>query len=191
MLLRKSLKGSQWEAFAKDSNLVQQAREDYFKTNCPHFDWETSCDLSDVFQDMISHVNLLDSQIDKIQEAWTGQSDLQYTNNALRTLPKGLQFFCPISSLESPKVMGLTGVYKPDALHHFASMTFCPWCRKEGQNKGTIVNHLWTTHYKLGLVCEKCLCCLSITLEGIWHHDQSCKQPRDEEKSLDDTSSSA
>ena len=37
MPLKKSLKGGQWEAFAKHSDLVQQAREDYFKTNHPHF----------------------------------------------------------------------------------------------------------------------------------------------------------
>ena len=54
MPLRKSLKGSQQEAFTKDSNLMQQAREDYFKTNHPCFDHETSCNLSDVFWDMIS-----------------------------------------------------------------------------------------------------------------------------------------
>ena len=76
MPLRKSLKGSQWEDFAKDSNLVQQAREVYFKTNHPHFDHETSHDLSDVFQEMISYVSLLDSQIYKIQEVWTGWGDL-------------------------------------------------------------------------------------------------------------------
>ena len=40
MPLKKSLKGGQWEAFAKDSDLVQQATEDYFRTNHPHFDWD-------------------------------------------------------------------------------------------------------------------------------------------------------
>ena len=142
MPLRKSLKGSQHEAFAKDSNLVQQTREDYFKTNCPHFNWETSCDLSDVFWDMISRVSLLDSQIYEIQEAWTGQSDLQYTNDALRILPRGLQFFYPMSPLELPKVIGLMGIHNHNALCHFAGVNFCPWCRKELQNEGTIVNHL-------------------------------------------------
>ena len=33
-------------------------------------------------------------------------------------------------------------------------------------------------HYKLGLVCKKCLYYPSLTLEAIWHHDQSCKQPK-------------
>ena len=82
--------------------------------------------------------------------AW---EDLQYANDTLKTLPKSLLFFCPVSPKELPKVMGLTGVHNPDALHYFAGVTFCPWCRKEGQNEGTIVNHLETTHYELGLIC--------------------------------------
>ena len=46
--------------------------------------------------------------------------------------------------------MGVKGVHHPDALHCFAGLTFCPWCGKEGQNEGTMVNNLWTMHYKLG-----------------------------------------
>ena len=26
----------------------------------------------------------------------------------------------------------------------------------QGQNEGTIMNHLRTTHYKLGLICDQC-----------------------------------
>ena len=95
MPFKKSLKGSWQEAFAKDSDLGWQAREDFFKTNCPHFNWEMLCDLSDVFQDIISHVSLLDSQIYKIQEVWTRQGDLQYANNGLKTSPR----FCSFSVL--------------------------------------------------------------------------------------------
>ena len=92
---KKSLKGSWQEVFAKDSDLVWQARKDYFKTNCPHFNWETSCDLSDVFWDIISHVSLLDSQIYKIQEAWAGQPNLWCANDALKTSPKESAVFLP------------------------------------------------------------------------------------------------
>ena len=164
-----SLKGSWQEAFTKDSNLVWQAREDYFKMNHPHFDCKTLHNLSGVFWDIIVHAKLLGSQIYEIQEVWTGQDDLRYANDALKTLLKGLQFFCPVSPKESPKVMGLTGLHNLDALCHFARVTFCPWCGNEGQNEGTIVNHLWTMHYKLGLVCEKCLC-YALTSEAIQHH---------------------
>ena len=150
MPFKKGLEGCWQEAFDKDSDLVWQAREDYFKTNQPHFNWETTHDLSDVFWDMILHVSLLDSQIYEIQEAWTGWHYLQYANNALKTSPKGLWFFCLISSSEFPKVMGLTDIHNPDTLHHFTSVTFCPWCGKEGQNEGTVVNHLQTMHLSWG-----------------------------------------
>ena len=63
MLLMKSLKVSQWEAFTKDSDQVWQAREYYFKTNCPHFNHKTLHNLSGVFQDLITYTNLLGSQI--------------------------------------------------------------------------------------------------------------------------------
>ena len=115
---------------------------------------------------MIISADLLDSKIFKIQEVWTGQEDLQYANDALKTLLKGLQFFCLVLPLESPKVMGLEGIHCPDAPHCLAGVTFCPWCGKEGQNEGIIANYLWTTHYKLGLVCQKCLHCSVTTLEG-------------------------
>ena len=127
---------------------------------------------------MITYANLLGSQVYEIQEVWMGWEDLWYVNNVLKTLPKGLQFFHPVPPMELPKVMDLTRFHNPDALCCFAGVTFCHWCRKEGQNEGTIVNHLWTIHYKLGLVCQKCLCYSSVTLEAIRHHGQDCKQPK-------------
>ena len=94
-------------------------------------------------------------------------------NYSLMTLPKGLRFFRAVSPSKSPKVMGLMGIHDPDALQCFSSMTHCPWCGKVSQNEGTIMNHLWTVHYKLGLMCEKCFGCLSITLEAIYCHGQN------------------
>ena len=37
------------------------------------------------------------------------------------------------------------GIHDPDALRCYAGYTYCPWCEKEGQNEGTVVNHLRTT----------------------------------------------
>ena len=90
MPLHKALTGGQWEAFARDSDLVQKAREEHYKTNCPHFNCETSHDLTIVFWGMITSIGLLGSQIYEMQEVWERQSKLQYANNVLRTLPKGL-----------------------------------------------------------------------------------------------------
>ena len=102
----------------------------------------------------------------------------------LRASPKGLQFFCAVSPSELPKVMGLAGVHNPDALH-FNGLTYCPWCGKEGQNKGTIVNHLWMTHYKLGLVCGTCFHFPLVTSKAIWCHGwKSCQHPRGEDRGM-------
>ena len=60
MPLKKLLKGGQWEAFARDSNLVQQAREAYFRMNQPEFNAEFLYDLAGLFQEMIASISLLD-----------------------------------------------------------------------------------------------------------------------------------
>ena len=109
-----------------------------------------------------------------------GQCELEYANYALKTLLKGLKFFHPVFLSESPRVMALTNIHHPDTLCHFNRVTHCSWCRKEGQNEGTIISHLQMTHYKLGLVCKKCFCCPSVTSEAIWHHSQKSCQPSTE-----------
>ena len=121
---------------------------------------------------MIASAGALGFHIYKIQEVWEGQSELQYENDALKTLPWGLWFFCSALPPKSPKGMGLAGVHNPDTLSHLTGVTFCPWRGKEGQKKVSIVNQLQTTHYKLGLVCKTCFCCPSVTSEAIWHHSQ-------------------
>ena len=192
MPLHKALTGGWQEAFARGSELVWKAREEHCKTNCPHFDLKTSHDLMNIFQNMITSASLLGSKIYEIQESWEGQSELWYANDTLRALPKGLQIFHAISPSGLPKVMGLAGIHNPDALCHFSGMTFCPWCGKEGQNEGTIVNHLQMTHYKLGLVCGTCFHCPSVTSKAIWHQIwKSFQHPQGEDRGLDDTSSSA
>ena len=177
MSFHKALSRSCQQAFSRNSRLVQKAREDYYQGNQLHFNSENSCNLTDVFQNMIKSTGLLGCEIYEIQETWMGQCKLEYSNYFLKSLPKVLKFFCPVSPSESPKVMGLTNIHHPDALWHFNGVTHCLWCGKEGQNEGTIVNHLQTMHYKLGLVCEKCFCCPLVMSEAIWCHSQKSCQP--------------
>ena len=103
-LFHKALMRSCQDAFSRDFKLVWKVREDYYWENHPHFDSKTSYDLEDVFQSMIESASLLSCKIYKIKETWTGWSELQYFNYTLRTLPKGLKFFHPLSPSESPKV---------------------------------------------------------------------------------------
>ena len=69
------------------------------------------------------------------------------------------------------------GIHDPNAHQCFAGFTNCPWCGKEGQNEGMVVNHLRTMHYKLGLVCDKCFGCPTITSDTLHHHGHhNCHQ---------------
>ena len=170
MPLYKALMRSCQEAFGPDSHLVRKMREEYFKNHCSNFNNKNSCELMAIFQQMIETVGLLGSTIYEIKEAWMGWDELWQANYALKTLPKRLRFFQVLSPLKSPKVMELMDIHYPDALCHFNGLTYCPWCRKEGQNEGTIVNHLQTAHYKLGLMCKKCFSYPFIMSEAIQCH---------------------
>ena len=180
MSLDKVLTPSCLEAFNRDSHLVREMREEYFKRHCPNFSTENTCDLSAVFWQMIVASELLGSSIYEIKEAWAGPDELWQANYALRILPKGLKFLRAVSPSESPKVMGLMGIHDLDALGHFYGVTHCPWCRKEGQNEDTVVNHLQMVHYRMGLVCKKCYGCPSTSSKTLCCHGQKDCQPSGE-----------
>ena len=141
---------------------------------------EGTLNLSEIFKQMATNYNLLGTSIDEIQVSWTGPEELKQANYALRSLPKGLKFLHVVPPSESPKFMGIVGIHDPDALQHFSGITHCPWCGKEGQNEGTVVNHLWMVYYRLSLVCKRCHDCLSIMADTLCHHgQQDCCQPRE------------
>ena len=166
----KSLKPSCADAFLRDSDIVVEARLPFFSKHSCNFSQDGNHDLSKVFKKLAKKASLLGTGIYEIQACWTGPKELKQANYTLRSLPKGLKFLRAVPTMESPKVMGLMGIHDPDALWHFASFTYCPWCGKEGQNEGMVVNHLRTTHYKLGLVCDKCYGCPTITSDTLCCH---------------------
>ena len=152
----KALKQSCSEAFSQDTSLVRAARKEYLEKHSPNFTMDGMCDLSEVFRHIAEGAKLLGTAIYEIQEVWKGPDELWQANYALRALTKGLKFLWAVPPSESQKVMGLVGIHDPDALLHFSGLTHCPWCGKEGQNEGTVVNHLKTVHHRLSLVCNKC-----------------------------------
>ena len=99
-------------------------------------------DLSDIFRELAQDTGLLGKFIHEIQVSWNGPEELKHANYFLRSQPKGLKFLRAVSAKESPKIMGLKGIHDSDALWHFARYTYCPWCGKDRQNKGTIISHL-------------------------------------------------
>ena len=121
---------------------------------------------------MAKRTKLLGLAIYEIQGVWKGPDELRQANYALRSLPKGLKFLQVVPPSESPKVMRLVGIHNPDSLCHFNGLTHCPWCVKEGQNEGTVVNHLWAVNYRLSLVCDKCYNYPSTSSDTLCHHGQ-------------------
>ena len=81
-----------------------------------------------------------------------------------------MRFLRVVSTKESPKEMGLKGIHDLEALQHFARYTYCLWCGKSGQNEGTIINHLRTVHYKLGLICNQCFGCPTTMVDTLCQH---------------------
>ena len=49
------------------------------------------------------------------------------------------------------------------------------WCRKEGKNEGTVVNHLQTSHYHLGLICSCCMEYFTMSANAMYWQSQLCK----------------
>ena len=174
----RALKPSCIEVFGQDSDLVKEARREFLSKHSYNFTTDSTHDLSEIFKQMATSANLLGTSIQEIQASWTGPDELKQANYALWPFPKGLKFLQVVPSSESPKVMGLVGIHNFDALWHFSGITHCPWCGKEGQNEGTMVNHLWMVHYRLGLVCNQCHDCPSTMANTLccrgW---QECCQP--------------
>ena len=152
--------------------MVKEARREYFSKHSFDFTSDGNCNLSGMFKHLATSAGLQGTSIYETQSHWTGPEELKQANYILLSLPKGLKFLWAVPPWESPKVRGLIGIHDPDALCHFSSVIYCPWCGKEGQNEVMVVNHLQTTQYRLGLVCDRCYGCLSTTSDTLCHHGQ-------------------
>ena len=167
-----TLKPNHAMVFSRDSDMVKVARREYFSKQSYDFTLDGTHDLSGTFKHLAARAGLLGTSICETQSPWTGPQELKQANYVLLSLPMGLKFLQAVPPSESPKVMGLMGIHDPGALHQFGGMIYCPWCGKEGQTKGMVVNHLQTTHYWLGLVCDRCYGCPSTMSDTLCHHGQ-------------------
>ena len=162
-----SLSPSHADVFSWDSSLMKEARAHYFTTH--PWDWAHSNtdDLSEIFRELAQGAGFLGESIHELQWSWDGPEELKHGNYVLWSLPKGLKFLRAVSAKESQKVMGLKGIHDSDALQHFAGYTYCPWGGKDRHNEGTIINHLRMVHYRLGLICDQCYSCPTVTLDTL------------------------
>ena len=119
---------------------------------------------------------LMDSEIHEVQEVWARWKDLQATHHVAKGSPKDICFsgWCILPNCLRSWDWGESN--PPKLLCRHVGLTFCPWCGKEGQNEGTVANHLQTIHYHLGLICSQCLKYFTTSADTMHHHSQLCKQ---------------
>ena len=131
-------------------------------------------------------VSLLNAEIHLVQDPWLGRKELQAANHAAISSSKEICYFWVVSSMKSPKIMGLKGIHILEALRCHGSLSFCPWCRKEGQNEGIVMNHLHTSHYSLGMICERCLLFFKSNSNVQYCHVQGCEPTHPNDSSSDE-----
>ena len=155
-LVAKALKEPQRQAFSKESDVVKVARWAYQKAHQANFEQEGSYDLSSIFKQMATSINLLGTKVHEVQEIWGSQKDLWLLTEWQRLLQKTSTFLDCLTHRVAkdhgpqrhPFLWGPAMMRWPDLL---------PLVWQRGQNEGTVVNHLWTTHHHLGLNCANCL----------------------------------
>ena len=87
-----TLKPNCAEAFSWDSNMVKEARREYFSQHSYNFTSDGTCDLSGMFKHLATRTGLLGTSIYETQSPWTGPEELKQANYVLLSLPKGLKF---------------------------------------------------------------------------------------------------
>ena len=73
----KALKPSHAEAFGQDSDLVKEARREFFSKHAYNFITEGTCDLSEIFNQMGTNTEFLGTSIYEIQASWMGPEELK------------------------------------------------------------------------------------------------------------------
>ena len=117
-------------------------RQAHFQMNHADYNRKDSQDLSHTFQEMAISAGLMDSEVHEAQEVWTEQKNLWAAHHMAKGSPRASSFSGWVPPTKFPKIMGLKEIHSPKALHRQVGLTFCLWCGKEGQNYGTVVNHL-------------------------------------------------
>ena len=79
----RALKPSHAEAFSWDSDLVREARKEFFLKHSSNFTAEGTHNLSEIFKQMAASADLLGTSIHEIHASWTGPDELKQADYAL------------------------------------------------------------------------------------------------------------
>ena len=76
----KTLKPNCTEVFSRDSDMVNEARREYFSKHSYDFTLDGNCDLSGMFKHLATSAGLLGTSIYETQSPWTGPEELKQAN---------------------------------------------------------------------------------------------------------------
>ena len=79
----RALKLSYTKAFGQDSDLVKEARREFFSKHSYNLVTEGTHNLSEIFKQMAKRAELLGTSIYEIQASWMGPDKLKQANYAL------------------------------------------------------------------------------------------------------------
>ena len=80
------------KAFSQDSDMLKEARREYFSKHSYDFILDWTHNLSGTFKHLATRASLLGTSIFKTESPWTGPEELKQANYILLSLPKGLKF---------------------------------------------------------------------------------------------------
>ena len=84
----KTLMPSHAKAFSQDSDMVKEARREFFSKHLYNFTTDGNCKLSRTFRQLAASANLLGTSIHEIQASWTRPEDLKQANYTFDLCPK-------------------------------------------------------------------------------------------------------
>ena len=168
------------EAFSQDTSQVRETREEYFKRHSPNSLWRTPVTYQPSSGAWPRPLSYLAQPFMKLRRCRRGQMSC-----GKLTMHWG-PCWRAWNSLEqyphlSPQRLWAWQAYMT-WMHCTTSMGWPTALGggKEGQNKGTIVSHLQTVHYRLGLMCKKCYSYPSTSSDTLCCHCQQNCQPSGE-----------
>ena len=91
--------------------IIKAARWAYHPSHRGMFAQEGSYDLMSIFKEMAQETNLLNVEIHKVQEVWSGGQELKATNCAIKASQWEIQFFHAVLPTELQNIMELKGIH--------------------------------------------------------------------------------
>ena len=170
----KPLKENHQEVFSRESELVRAARWAYHKTHQLSYEHKGSHDISSTFREMVTSTNPWALRSMRCRRHGPGRK----TSGPLTMQPRlplrislSLGLCHPLNHWKSwdwgdpfPQDPAIVG---------WVVLLSMVWKRRT--ELGYVVNHLWTSHYHLGLICSWCMEYFTTRADAMWQHSQLCK----------------